>query len=154
MPGKFEKVYWEYGTLAKPSRVEVWTAELNAGNFTAQETLRAAFEAACDAISLGNSGTETKIASIIPVVKNPSTNPAAQRENKWLITMEETGTGNPFTFTVPCYDSNLLSTDGVNMDPASTEYADMVTAAEAYARSNDGNTGTVRSIKFRSYNLN
>jgi hypothetical protein len=153
MSGKYEKVYWEFGTNAKVSSVSVWTAEITEANFAAQETLRAAFEAAVDAVSLGNNGAETKVAVYTPVVRNPSLNPVAQRENKWLVTLSETGSGNPFTFTIPCYDPSLLAADGESMDTAATEYADLVTATEAYARSNDGNLGTVVSIKFRARNI-
>lgn len=150
MAGKYSKVFWEYGTAAKASATEVFIPSLTAANFDAQEALRAAFEAAIDAISIGNSGSEQFVAVYTPVTKNPSLNPLAQRENKWLVTLSETGTGNPFTFTVPCADLSLLAADGESMDTASDEYADLVVAAEAFIRSNDGNTGTVTSVRFRA----
>ena len=150
MAGKYVKNYWEFGTEAKSSQVGVFTPTLNAGNIAAQETLRAAFEAAVDAVSIGNSGSEEFTAEVTPVVRNPSTNPLAQRENKWLVTMSEATTGNAVTFTIPCADLSLLAADGSNMDTASTEYADLVAAVEDFVRSNDGSTVTVTSIKFRA----
>lgn len=149
----YEKVYWEYGTNAKASTMSVHSPALNAGNIAAQEGLRAALEAAADAVSLGNSGSERFLATETTVAKNPSTNPLAQRENKWLVSMIESGSGNPVTFTIPCADLSLLAADGENMDSTLTEYSDLVTAIEAFVRSNDGNTVTVTSIKFRARTL-
>lgn len=146
----YTKTYWEYGTEAKPSKVSVHSPELNAGNIAAQEALRAAFEAAVDAVSLGNAGSEQFIATETNVVRNPSLNPLAQRENKWLISASEAVTGNAVTFTIPCADLSLLAADGESMDTAAPEYAALVTAIEDFVRSNDGNTITVTSIKFRA----
>lgn len=149
MAGKYKKTYWEFGTQAKSSEVSVYIPSLTAANFDAQEALRAAFEAAIDAITLGNNGSEDFIAVVTPVVRNPSLNPLAHRENKWLITASESGTGNPVTFTVPCADLSLLGADGENMDATAPEYAALVSAVEDFVRSNDGNTITVTSVKFR-----
>jgi len=146
----YRKVYWEYGTNARASAVSVYSPDLTAANFDAQETLRAAFEAAVDAVSLGNSGSEQFIAVENSVAKNPSLNPQAQRENKWLVSGTESGSGNAVTFTIPCADLSLLGTDGESMDTGSAEYAALVTAVEDFVRSNDGNTITVTSIKFRA----
>lgn len=149
----YRKVYWEFGTAAKGSAVSVYSPELNAGNIAAQEALRAAFEAAVDAVSIGNSGSEQFIATETNVAKNPSTNPLAQRENKWLVSCIESGSGNSVTFTIPCADLSLLGGDGESMDTGSDEYADLVTAVEDFVRSNDGNTVTVTSVKFRGRTL-
>ena len=150
MAGKYNKTYWEFGTAAKASQVSVHIVTLTAGNLAAQEGLRADLEAAMDAISLGNNGSEEFVAEVTPVVKNPSTNPLAQRENKWLVTMSETGTGNPVSFTIPCADLSLLAADGESMDTSLTEYTDLVSAVEAFVRSNDGSAVTVTSVKFRA----
>jgi len=149
----YRKVYWEFGTNAKASAVEVFSPELNAGNIAVQEALRAAFEAAVDAVSIGNTGAEQFIATQTSVAKNPSANPLAQRENKWLVSASESGTGNPVTFTIPCADLSLLAADGENMDATAPEYAALVTAVEDFVRSNDGNTVTVTSVKFRARTL-
>ena len=153
MAGKYTKNYWEFGTSAKSSQVSVYIPTLNAGNIAAQETLRASFEAAIDAVSLGNSGSEEFTAEVVKQVKNPSLNPLAQRENKWLVSMSEAGTGNAVTFTIPCADLSLLAADGESMDTTSTEYADLVAAVEAFVRSNDGNAVTVVGVQFRGRTL-
>jgi hypothetical protein len=148
----YRKVYWEFGTSAKASAVQVYSAELNAGNFAAAEALRAAFESAVDAVSLGNNGSEQFIAVENAVARNPSTNPLAQRENKWLVSAMETN-GNAVTFTIPCADLSLLGEDGETMDTGLTVYDDLVAAAEAFVLSNDGEAITVTSVKFRARTL-
>lgn len=151
--GKYSKTYWEFGTEAKASSVSVHSPELNAGNIAAQETLRAAFEAAVDAVSLGSPGSEEFVATLVEVAKTPSANPLAQRENKWLVSYKDNTTNRGGTFTIPTADLALLQADGVNMDAASDEYADLVTAAEAFVRSPLGNTITVTSIRFTARNI-
>lgn len=148
----YTKTYWEYGTNAKSSTMSVYSPTLNGANFDAQEALRAALEAAADAVSLGNNGSED-FGNFTSVAKNPSVNPLAQRENKWLVSMVEATTLNPVTFTIPCADLSLLAADGENMDSTAPEYAALVSAIEAFVRSNDGNTVTVTSIKFRARTL-
>lgn len=150
MAGAYVKTYWEFGTAAKASQVSVYTPTLTAGNLVAQEALRAAFEDAVDAISLGNNGSEQFVAEITNQVKNPSLNPLAQRENKWLVSCSETGTGNSVTFTIPCADLSMLAADGESFDTTLPEYAALVAATEAFIRSNDGNAVTVVSVKFRA----
>ena len=146
--GRYEKTFWEFGTDAKASKTSVHTPDLTAGNFAAQIALRDAFEAAIDAVSLGNSGRESTIAVETDPGRVPSLNPIAQRENKWLVSFNDNTLGNPGSFTVPCYDPALLGADGENMDAGAAEYAALVTATEAYIRSVAGNVVTVTSVKF------
>ena len=149
----YRKVFWEFGSAAKGSSVSVHSPNLNAGNIAAQETLRAAFETAVDAVTLGNSGSETFVATEVDVAKNPSTNPLAQRENKWLVSFVDSVTGLSGSFTIPCADLSLLGGDGSSMDTGSSEYAALVAATEAFVRSNVGNTVTVTSVVFRARTL-
>lgn len=146
----YSKTYWEYGSNAKASKVSVYSEPLTAANFDAQNALRAAFESAVDAITLGNPGSEQFVAVETVVAKNPAASPQAQRENKWLISCAETGGGGTVTFTVPCADLTLLAADGENMDSTSAEYIALVAAVEAFIQSNDGNAVTVTSVKFRA----
>lgn len=151
MAGRFELTLWEYGTEAKASKVSVHMPELDETNYAVQAVLWADFSDACKAVSLGNTGKEVIVSNDDGAPRNPSLNPVAQRENKWLVTCAESGTGNLVTFTIPCYDPSLLAPDGVSMDTTSPEYAALVAATLAFVRSNDGNTvSSVVSIKFRA----
>lgn len=149
----YSKTYWEYGTGAKSSKVSVHSLALNAGNIAAQEALRAAFEAAVDAVTIGGAGSEAFIATETNVAKNPSANEAAQRENKWLVSFTDDVTGLGGSFTIPCYNPTLIAPDGIFMDPAAAEYTALVAATEDFVRSNAGNAVTVTSIKFSARSL-
>lgn len=148
----YSKVYWEYGTAAKASSVKVFSPALTTGNIVAQEALRAAFESAVDAVSIGNSGSQTFVATETAVAKNPSTDPLAQRENKWLVSAVDDTTLLPVTFTIPCADLSLLGTDGETMAAGATLTA-LVSAVEAFVLSNAGNSVTVTSVRFRARNI-
>lgn len=148
----YSKTYWEYGGNAKASSVSVHSPTLNAGNIAAQEALRAAFESAVDAISLGTAGSEQFIATEVNVARTPSANPLAQRENKWLVSYTDNVTGLGGSFSIPCADLSLLGADGENMD-SGAEYAALVSATQDFVRSNAGNAVTVTSVKFRARNL-
>lgn len=151
MAGRVEQTIWEFGTAAKASKTQVYMPELTALNYDAQAALWADFITAVLATSIGNTGKLVIVSNDDGVGRNPSLNPLAQRENKWLVTCRESGTGNPVTFTIPAADLSLLAADGSSMDTASPEYADLVAATVAFVRSNDGNTiEFVESVKFRA----
>lgn len=149
----YSKVYWEYGTAAKSSKVSVHSADLNAGNIAAQEALRAAFESAVDAVTIGGPGAESWTATETQVAKNPSANEAAQRENKWLVSFVDDVTGLGGSYTIPCYNPTLIGPDGVFMDGSAPEYAALVAASDAFVKSNAGNATSVTSIKFSARTL-
>jgi len=151
--GRYNLTIWEAGSKAKASSVGVHTVDLNAGNIAAQLVLAGLFKDAVLAVSLGNEGTEEILATANEVAKNPSSNLAAQRENKWLVSYIDTVTNRGGSFTIPCYNSALLGGDGETMDTTATEYTDLVDAVENYIRSNAGNAVTVTSVKFAARTL-
>lgn len=151
--GKFKEAFWEFGSAAKSSSTTVHTADLNAGNITAQLALAADFQAAIEAISTGTPGTVEIVATTDEVAKTPSMEPVAQRENKWLISFVDDVTGLGGSFTVPCYTPSLLGGDGETMDTGAAEYTALVEATEAYVKSNTGNPVTVTSVRFSARNL-
>lgn len=146
------KAYWDYGTNAKSSAFSIRGVDMDAANFTVQSSLAADVLAATDAVSLGGDGSVVLTATETSVAKNPAASPLAQRENKWLVSMVDTN-GNPVSVTIPCADLTLLAADGENMDATLPVYTDLVSAIEAYGRSNDGEALTVTSVKFRGRTL-
>lgn len=150
--GKLRQVFWEYGTAAKSSSTVVHTADLNAGNIAAQETLRDAFLSAIAGVSLGAVGTMEWVATTDDVARTPSSNAAAQRENKWMVSFVDNVTNLGGSFTIPCYDSAEIAADGESMDAGAKRTA-LVNATEAYVLSNAGNAVTVTGIRFTARNL-
>lgn len=143
----------EYGTDGKVSSVKVFGPALSAANFDANVALAAALRAAILAVQLGEQReavyghTEDAGNADLP------TDPAAQRENKWLVSCREAAGGlNPVTFTIPCADLDQLAADGVNMATGANRTA-LVSAVEDFVKSNDGTAVVVESIKFRARTL-
>jgi len=146
------KSYWDYGTNAKSSAFSLRGVAMTAANFDIQKGLADDVLAACDAVSLGGDGSTQLVAEETSVAKNPAASQLAQRENKWLVSMTDSN-NNAVSVTIPCADLTLLAADGENMDATLPEYTNLVSAIEAYGRSNDGETLTVVSIKFRGRTL-
>lgn len=128
------------------STVGVHVPDLTAGNFAAQEALRDAFVSAVEAVSIASRSKTQAVAVESVVAVDFATNPFAQRETKWLVRGRESGTGNAVSFEIPGADLSLLELNGPRLDPASTEYADLVAAVEAYVRSNDNVAITVSEV--------
>lgn len=150
--GKLRQVYWEFGTQAASSAVTVHSADLTAGNIVAQAGLRDTFIGAVSDVSLGVLGSMEWTAETSEVARTPSSDPAAQRENKWLVAFVDNVTGLGGRFTIPCYNSALLAIDGSEMEAGGLRTA-LISATEAFVQSNAGNAVTVVGIRFTARNL-
>jgi len=136
------------GTGGEKSSWSFWTVNLTAANLTAQEGLISdLFTAALDLTLGSQSGTRILAASTDSAVNNA--NPAAQRENKWLVRYHDTG-GAKFRVEIPTADLALLDTGNEFLNLTGTEAAAFKTAFEAVVRSPDDPTLTVTldSIQF------
>lgn len=136
------------GSGAEKSTWSVWTANLTAANFTAQQGLISALYTAALDLTLGSQAATSELAvSTQSSVEN--TNPLAQRENKWLVRYHDTA-GTKFTVEIPTADLSLLDTGTEFLDLTGTEAAAFKTAFEAVVRSPDDPTLTVTvdSIQF------
>lgn len=131
--GKLNLNYVDYD--GEPSTVGVYTPNLTAGNFAAQEALKDAFIAAVEDTVIGSLRKEQVIATEVLTGSGPAANNAAQRELKWLV-RGVTSTGFPVAFEIPCADTSLLEVNGPRMDLGGDEWAALKAAGEAYIRSN------------------
>lgn len=86
-------------------------------------------------------------------VSNAKSSAAGQREEKFLVTYEDTVTLVPYTFELPCRKSALIppiNTD--EYDITAAPFAAWVAAFEAHAASPDGNPVNVTSIRLMGKN--
>jgi len=91
------------------SSFSVPVTTLTAGNFTAQAALHTALLAAIATISLA-AVAKTEVVANRTVIGNPvTTNPLAQRENKWLLRYHGATLLKRFSVTIPGADLSLLS---------------------------------------------
>jgi len=117
------------------SSTSVFVPNLSAGNFAAQQALADSFQAAVEAVSIGELRKVSVSATEVKIGSGPSANPGAQRELKWLV-RGISSTGFPVSFEIPAPDTSLLVVNGKVMDPASAEFIALKAAAEAYIVSN------------------
>jgi len=140
----------------EPTSVSVRISTLNAGNFAATATALATLNAATAAITLGVvAGTSFGNDEVISNAE--SSDPAAQRESKLLITYWDTTTEKTYNVSIGTIDFDLLhfmpgAGDAVafkTADGAPTEITDWVTAFEAVAKAPDtGNAVAVIGARF------
>jgi len=131
--GKINLTYMDYDS--ELASVGVYGLNLTAANFTAQEALWGAVEAAIDDVSIGTR-TKTQVSAVETLtggVKPTDVN--AQRERKWLV-RGTTSTGFPVSIEIPCADATLLAVGGGNMDEAGAEWIALKAALDAFGRSN------------------
>jgi hypothetical protein len=145
MPAFYSRTLKDYDGETTSHRLRI--PEINAGNMATIVTLTANYGAAVNDMTLGSLqnlryGNETIANSPAP------TDPYAQRELSWFVSYVDDVTGKPYHVNIGTPDLSLL-------DPDNKGYADMsnadviafVTAFEALAVSEAGNTVTVQSIK-------
>jgi hypothetical protein len=119
---------------------------LTAANFDAQRTLQDALVTAIEGISLG---THFKKVIKALVVRDSITLPAsveAQRETKWRVSYEDTTTHLMYSLDIPMADRTKLLTNSDEADFEEEDVAAFITAFEAYVKSPDNNSVTIRSI--------
>lgn len=130
------------------STVSMHGTALSAGNFAAEDTKADALIAAIEDVTLMVLSKDSRIAVETKFAPSLPTGVYAQRGIKWLVRCTDTN-GNPVTFHIP--GANLALAGilvGENMDLTSTEGAALVTAIEAYVKSNDGEAVVVVEIVY------
>ena len=152
MPQILTITYHDYD--AEPSTVSFpYGVAMTAANFDAQVVLQVALADAIAGITRGTK-VRTVYGNVIPTMA-VSTDPLAQRENKWLVRYHDVTTGAGHTYELPCADLTFL-------DPNARGQAEMgdaaevdafVTAFEDYVLSPDGNAVLVDQIVFVGRNI-
>lgn len=155
MPTRNNFAYNDYDR--EPSSFGFESVDVTAANFDAEAAKRAAVGLAAAAITLGEPrssgysfGSSTD--------KTPSSNPEAQREKKWLVTMNDQSVNKTFRFEVPTADLSILE----NNDSYIVRYGNVtitnatnaanvqsfIDAVEALYKSPYGNSAVVENIQF------
>lgn len=152
MPQILTLTYHDYD--AEPSTVSFpYGVTLTAVNFDAQVALQTALADAIAGITRGTK-VRTVYGNVVPTLA-VSSDPLAQRENKWLVRYHDVTTGQNYTYELPCADLTFL-------DPAARGQAEIgdaaevdafVTAFEAYVLSPDQNAVAVDQIVFVGRNI-
>jgi len=134
---------------------EVARLQLNTADMVVIDTLPAAVTDLVTALGTIADGT---IIGVIASGSNKLTNAAhsaeGQREERWLITYEDTVTKALYTSEIPCRKSSVKPpTETDKVDITQAPWTDFVTKFEALARSADGNAINVLRIQLSGRNL-
>lgn len=128
--------------------------DITAANYDAQSTLQSSFRAAAVGLMTGETrkyGISQDSATLLDL----PTDPTAQREIKYLVTMRDAVASKFFNFELPTADMQLLPTNdsylvkrgAIQGADTGGEIAAFITAAEAYYVSPYGNAATVWEIE-------
>jgi len=123
---------------------------LTAGNLAAQQALHTTLFNAIDALSIGNRAKQETILDRSIVAVTASSDPLAQRENKYLVRFHGATLGQKFQISIPCADLSLHGTNSEFVDITADEGLALKNAMEACVRSpNDAAEAVVvDSIQF------
>lgn len=145
---------WNDSTAGKDGKPESSTMEirindLNAGNLAAQQALLATLLDAADDLTIALLAHETVILTDTFSSAGFAASKLAQRENKWLTTMEDNTTHRVEVFTLPGADLTLLSDNHSELlDLSAGVGLAWKNAVEAVYRSISGNQCTMVSVKY------
>jgi len=135
------------------STLRVNTISINAATITAQEGLALAFRTALAGISIGAIRAERLIAYSNDLAGAPPGSVYAQRENKWLVTYEDTTSHKLYKMEVPCADLSILATNSDEINYSDVLVTAFIVAFEAFVVSPTGGATNVLTIKFVGRNL-
>jgi len=121
-----------------------WTsANIDAANIAAEQTLAATLAVATGVLSIGDLTKRTMTDILLDSPSVPA-DPFAQRELKWLVSYQGDTSGKIFNSEIPCpaLTGNLVA--GTDLaDVTSTPWVNFIAAFEAFVRSPDNSTETV-----------
>lgn len=127
--------------------VGVHIAEVDSAGFDAAVASKASLLSAVEGVSLGQYYKGQMVVDIDKAQPQPASNPASQRELKWLVRAFDTVTYDPVSIEIPCADTSLLDPNNLDrMVIDSGAGATLVTELEAVALSKAGNAIEVNEI--------
>lgn len=142
--GFYSRTYRDYD--GEESNVRVRVEELTAVNFAAQLALSVTFATALNGMQLG-AIARYGVGNEYAISPDPSADPTAQRETKWLVQYHGTN-GKNYTMEIPCAKHSLLDAN----DRAHAEIGDagavdaFIAAFEAYVLDEAGTAVVVDEI--------
>lgn len=149
--GKYISTYKDY--TKESSSTQIYIPEIILGNILSVTGLINDYQAALDAITLGNNTRQQTVGVYADLGDAPAGSTSAQRENKWKVSYIDNATGDSHFFTIPTAMLTLLATNSDLMNIASGAGLAYVNALEAVAKSELGNDIAVTEIKFVGRNL-
>lgn len=139
--------YKDYSKEISHARFDVTT--MTAANFDATNTAINALSTAILGIQAENCLQGKRVVSASTfVTRAPATDKAAQREKKWLLTVEDNTLHTLSRHEVPIADTQYVTANSDFMDLSADPGLALKTAVEAVVKSPAGNAVTLISVQF------
>lgn len=147
MPSTYGLTYKDYNR--ETSRVRWEIVGITAANLVATQALLATLLTAVQAVSIGQLQTEQVVATDTFSSRSPASSNLAQRENKWLVTLEDQVTHRITSNEIPCADLSLLASNSEFLDLSAGEGLALKSAIEAVVKfPGTQNAVFVNSVQF------
>lgn len=114
MPSLYGLTYKDYNR--ETSRTEWQIVGITAANLAATQALLATLLTAVQGVSIGELQTERVVATETFASRAPASSNLSQRENKWLVSIEDQVTHRLAKNEIPCADLSLLASNSEFLD--------------------------------------
>ena len=147
MPSQATFKYQDYSRETSSVRFDV--ATLTAANFDATITLINSLSTAILGVQVENA-LQSKIVTAQNnlISRSPATDKAAQRESKWLLTLEDNTLHSLSRHELPLADTQYVVANSDFMDLSTSPGSALKTAVEAVVKSPAGNAVSLVSVQF------
>lgn len=156
MPGKTSVTFEDYGSTPERSTFQFYHVQLTAANFDTTAGAAGLIDdllTATYALVLGSAYKRVINAEETLLGSAAASDPAAQRENKWLCTYQDDVSGRKYQVEIPCADLDQLSADGKTLDLTAGTGLAFKTAFDAVVYSPYANASTLLEVRFVGRNL-
>jgi hypothetical protein len=146
MPGKISYSFQDYSR--EKSSVQFDVATLTAGNIAGTVVAMDNLLAAIVAVQVEDCSQSKKLVAVdTPISKAPATDKAAQRETKWMVTLEDDTLHTLSRHEIPIADTQWVTANSDFMDLSAGVGQALKTAIEAIVNSPAGNSVSVASVQ-------
>lgn len=147
MAGKFSITYKDYNGESSAASIPIPT--ITDGNIATITPQLGSLETAISGVTVGRVSREVTQGNVVDNGDSPSSDPLAQREIKWLVTLVDTVTGDTLRREIPTADLSLLANNVDTLDLTAGAGASLKAAVEAVAENPEtGNSVIVTEVRF------
>ena len=152
MAGKITITFKDHA--GQSSTFNLPTDDVNAGNLAAIQALNSALVSALEGVTLGNVVRIAFLADFDEPTEASASSKFARRENKWLLRLVDSVTGENITRELPTADLALTTLNGEDADMASAAWIALKSAIDGnYNNPELPNSLTLVGAKFVGRNL-
>lgn len=152
MAGKVTFKFKDYA--GQTSSFQLTTDDVTAGNLATIQSQMGALQTAVEGVSRGRIANEVLLANDTDNGQAPASDPLARRENKWLLRLSDSVTGEILLRELPTADLTLTVANGEDADMTDAAWVALKSAIDGnYNNPETGNSLLLLGAKFVGRNL-